>query len=200
MNKPTFDTLELRWFVPGMLPEELVDWFSGDGTMGVVEHRVDTYWHVDRDDLGLKRRDRGVWEMKLLRDWHIEALPTGRTARVEQWSKWMPAQGGAKAPGAHVEIDKTIITRTFGPEGEVAAGPVDGSLPRTEVELAAILADDEPWWTLAFEASGPEALRPTGLASAVDTMFSPRLSDLVDDVWNLGYPAWLIAIRHPEHV
>lgn len=99
-----------------------------------------------------------------------------------------------------IEVNKTIITRTFMLSDHEVVGPaehVDDSLSGCDVEIAAVNVAGIDSWTLAFEAFGPKSdrRRTVGFSWAMLLAESGELDDL-GTCFDLaaGYPEWLASI------
>lgn len=196
MADTTLSTLELRWFIRGSVPHEMDAWFPLDAA---IERRVDRYLRLDRDDLGVKRRNGGPIEMKLRRSRRPWCLPDGRVAHSEQWTKWRP-QGFWIGQGDWHDVVKQVRTVPLSPAGLRTSAP-DGITPVCEAELASIEVDGASWWTFALEVSGPAAeLHPTLLAVGVGWAWHGPIVDMIGDDPGFGYPAWLLEIDAPFSV
>ena len=168
-----FDTIELRWFTPGALPADVVEWFSDHGRTGAVEQRCDTYRLDDRDDLGVKYRFGTVPEVKERLSAETVAVEDLRLAgRLETWRKWSPADQLVDSAGDRwVKIHKTITKRRFSAEGhEVTITEPLVLEAGTDVEIVAVTMGDVEMWSFAFAAYGPSSERCAALAACCKTM------------------------------
>jgi hypothetical protein len=200
---PVLDTSELRWFAPGQLPAAVVAWFTSDGTLGTVENRCDVYQLHRLHDIGVKLRDRSLLEVKVRRSIGDDlAVADGLEAAFEEWRKWSPFEGDPMAPSPDVpwiEVNKTIITRTFMLSDSEVIGPAtheDDTLPGCDVEIAAVSVGGVESWTFGFEAFGPKADRRRAVASSWEmlTAESGTLDSLASRFDHpAGYPEWLAA-------
>ena len=166
------DTTELRWFVPGPLPAEVRNWFTG--STGVVEVRRDSYLVDDRVDVGIKRRGGTTLELKVRQ--RVESLVDlgdALAGPLEWWRKWTPAEDLVEIPtsGRWIDVDKSIIKRRFSPNGtEVAFTTDPGVDPVCDVEVASVSAGGIDAWTLAFAAFGPPPGRRENILAAWRTL------------------------------
>ena len=183
------ETLELRWFAPGRIPNPAVSWFEASAPHVEVEERIDSYLMIGRPDIGVKRRDSGPLEVKVRRC-------TGRrmsvgdvlVGHVEEWHK----QTRDRSPAAGerwLDVHKTVITYPFRLAG--AGGLVAGC----DIELAAVRAEEVEAWTLAFEASGPRSDRMSVLRSAMEQFLADLPAGIAAALdLEAGYPAWLMQV------
>lgn len=201
---PILDTSEARWFASDPLPSEVIAWFTRDGSVGTVEERCDVYQLHRLYDIGVKRRDRSILEVKVRRSIGDDlTISADLAAPFEEWRKWSPFQGDPMTPSPDIpwiEVNKTIITRTFMLSDHEVVGPaehVDDSLSGCDVEIAAVNVAGIDSWTLAFEAFGPKSdrRRTVGFSWAMLLAESGELDDL-GTCFDLaaGYPEWLASI------
>jgi hypothetical protein len=195
------DTSELRWFALGRPPRDVMAWFSAACTAGNVEHRCDIYRVNGRHDAGLKHRFGRIPEVKVRRAvGPTITLEAGLEASLEEWRKWTATDGDPELPGPNarwIEIDKTVLTRTFTPSGREVAGPAshaDGTFSGCDVEIAAVTVGALETWTFAFEAFGAKADRRRAVLSSWETLVAQshvpeHLGERFDRA--AGYPEWL---------
>lgn len=195
--RAVLDTTELRWFLPGSLPLDLLGWFTG--STGVVEERCDTYLLHGRHDMGVKRRFGETLELKVRRglDGSVQ-LGDGLIGPLEVWRRWSPAEGlvDVESDGRWVDVCKTIVKRRFSVDGaEMAYSSTDGVVGTgCDVEVAAVNIGPAKWWTFAFAAVGLPSTRRDALlacwqrlsvATPCPTSFGLRTGRA------MGYPEWL---------
>jgi hypothetical protein len=155
------NTTELRWFLPGPLPEEVRRWFTG--VHGVVEERRDTYLLVGRPDRGVKYRGGETLELKVRQrvNPRIE-LGDGLGGPPEEWRKWSPAESffHASSIQRRVDVEKVIVKRRFSPEGtEEVFSPQQYVGCACDIEVADVRLCGVAAWTFALAGFGPPATR-----------------------------------------
>ncbi len=198
------DTTELRWFVPGPLPPDVRNWFTG--STGVAEERYDTYLLDSRDDVGMKRRFRETLELKArqsIEGW-VE-LGDGLAGSLEVWRKWSPADGLLEdaTDGSWVDVHKSVVKRRFWTDGTELAFLSDPHMAGAgcDVEVAGVTIGGVHAWTFAFAAFGPPATRRDALKTAWQSLvaatpcpepFGPRTGRV------MGYPEWLTLTVSPD--
>ena len=197
-----FDTIELRWFTPGALPLDVVEWFTRQGRTGAVEQRCDTYRLDDRDDLGVKYRFGTVPEVKKRLSTETVAVEDlGLAGRLETWRKWSPADQLVDSSGDRwVEVHKTITKRRFSTEGREVA--ITGPLlleAGTDVEIVAVTMGEVEMWSFAFAAYGPSSERCAAIAACCKTVLAPTTpaSLVLAASSSASYPGWLATIAAP---
>jgi hypothetical protein len=191
------ETTELRWFVPGSLPHDIRNWFTG--STGVPDERCDTYLLNGRVDIGMKRRSKETLELKVRQslDQGI-LLGEGLAGSLEVWRKWSPAEGLVEddTDGRWIDVHKSIIKRRFSIDGtEIAFS----SVPQVtgagcDIEVAAVTVGAVQAWTFAFAAFGPPPTRRDALLASWQSLlaatpcpetFGPGTGRA------MGYPEWL---------
>ena len=198
------DTTELRWFVPGPLPDDVVGWFTG--STGVAEQRCDTYLLVGCGDVGVKRRAGETLELKVRQscDGPIE-FGEGLTGSLEVWRKWSPAYGLFEITGDErwVDVHKSVVKRRFSVDGTELAFSSDSQPTGSgcDVEIASVFVGADHGWTFAFAAFGAPATRRAALVASwralvADTPcpepFGPRTASA------MSYPQWLALTVSPD--
>lgn len=185
-------TREVRWFLEGPLPTQVLDWFTGRRDVG-VERRVDHYdLEAAHRGIGLKRRSTTSVDSKF-RVVLIEDVDLGPGLRghVEDWMKISEPLGDEVANDIPhpIEISKKLYTRRF------ALGGADGA--GCEAELAAISAGSVQAWSLCFETYGPPAGRDTAFRSGINDLLarSPLPSGMrLGPESCHGYPEWITSL------
>ncbi|MGA2829943.1 MAG: hypothetical protein ABSF03_27985 [Streptosporangiaceae bacterium] len=172
------DSLEVRWIVPGRLPEAMRAWFARfpAGT----ETREDIYLLRPRlRGLSVKLRDGSSLDVKSFRGSPgILGLP--HRGRLESWRKWsfpydLPGEDDDVLPG-WVTVGKTRRSSWFplaSQDPPQAARPAGQT--GCQAELTEAHARGEPWWSVGFEAAGSSGLLRDALQHAADLVFAQPL-------------------------
>ncbi len=198
------ETTELRWFIDGALPPEILAWFAPVGTLGLTEERVDSYRIDDQVDVGVKRRFGSTLELKSRRE-RPEAFATlnGSHGQVERWTRWSPADEYVEIDedAQWVDVEKAIHKRRFDADGRelpIAATTRDAVGRGCDAEVVAVWVDGEPTWSVAFSAFGPLDLHRALLRTAADALFgdeAEQWGERLAAAMSCGYPEWLIRSR-----
>lgn len=197
------DTTELRWFREGQLPDEVAEWFTCGGAVGLAEQRCDTYRLDGRRDTGAKRRFQETLELKVRRSIGENlVLDDGLAGHLEVWRKWSPAEcaaaGGPDVPW--VDVDKRVIKRRFGLDGAEMVLTEDQRLATgsgCDVEIVDIRVGEIEAWSFAFAAYGPDDVHRDALITAWRTLRAGGpLPDRFGPFFGMssGYPEWLALV------
>jgi hypothetical protein len=192
-------SLEVRWIFPGQLAAAVAGWF---GRFPAETKALEDVYLLDPHlpGLSVKVRERRALEVKAYRgsDGVLEVAGRAR-GRLEHWQKWSfphgPADDQAGGPGGWRPVRKRRRISWFSRAGRPAGapGPEPGDGPECAVELTEVHADDEAWWTLGFEATGPAELLRGELEAAAGLVFAQPLPDGMelgmDD--SRSYDQWL---------
>jgi len=216
-------TLEIRWFLPGIIPEkEVGNWFFHNPRFGarLIEKdgkkREDLYLLTPGNaGIGPKLRE-GKFEIKLLRGSQEVMEPGGAAGgRGEVWHKWKwPYARGKKDKKIDQLITESLLAgtreklrvmvgkqrwqRKFRVAGPGELAPVAGSrkdLPWwVSAELTAIAVKGAPWWTLAVEiCENPEA-SPLLLQQCLTWMLQDYAGPPLRVANSCSYPEWLAVL------
>jgi hypothetical protein len=196
--------MEVRWFYRGAVPQQLLDWFQqGRPSPQKQPARVDDYLQLTdgSDGLGIKLRE-GRLELKQ-RYFQRQAvrLHDQVVGVVELWRKWGfevteadqpagpdPAWLGVKKERQLRKYQRTGATVTpVSVEAEVEQG--------CNLELVIISVDGQDWWSLCFEAFGPEASLQESLLLATRHAFASGSPPVLEAEASYSYPRWLQLVR-----
>jgi hypothetical protein len=155
-------SLEVRWIFPGQLETAVAEWMGRFAAES--QSREDTYL-VDPQLRGLSVKVRGglALEVKVYRGSPGILDLAGRTrGRMESWQKWsFPvnplSQNSGDLPGWSPVRKRRRISRFSLASKPVASHATGlGQQPQCAVELTEVFTSGQDWWTLGFEATGPE--------------------------------------------
>jgi hypothetical protein len=173
-------SLEVRWIFPGQLEAAVAGWF-GRFPAG-AESREDTYL-VDPPlpGLSVKVRGGGALEVKVYRGSPGILEVTGRArGRMESWQKWSfplstPSPGSGDPPGWTPVAKRRRISRFSSASRQIVVPTAGLGQPRCEVELTQVQTRGRHWWTLGFEATGPDDLLRSELQATAALVFAHAL-------------------------
>ena len=155
-------SLEVRWIFPGQLETEVAEWL--ERFPAESQSREDAYL-VDPQLHGMSVKIRGglALEVKVYRGSPGILDLAGRArGRMESWHKWSfpvnpPSQDSGDLPGWRPVRKRRRICRFSLGSTPVASDSTGlDQQPRCAVELTEVFSSGQDWWTLGFEAAGPE--------------------------------------------
>ncbi len=181
-------SLEVRWILPGSLERAVPAWLAR--FPGEEEEREDTYL-IDPHLRGLsvKIRAGGALEVKMYQGSPGVLEVAGRAlGRMESWQKWsFPcAQLGCEdaGPAGWMPVHKRRRVSRFSLVNRQAG---------CAVEFTVVRAREQDWWSVGFEATGPDNLLRGELeatAALVFTRSGPDLAELGPHE-SRSYATWL---------
>jgi hypothetical protein len=192
-------SLEVRWIHPGQLDNAVAGWFGR--FPAEAESREDTYLRTPAlRGLSVKIRAGRALEVKVRQGTAGTLDVPGRArGRMESWQKWsFPfaplSQEGTGLPGWRPVAKKRRISRfSLVSGGIMACGLTVAGEPACAVELTEVRTGGEAWWSLGFEATGPDDLLRSVLEATAGLVFAQALpvgADLgMDD--SKSYAEWL---------
>lgn len=193
-----YHTAEVRWFVPGPMPEAVRAWPMVPA--GTPERRTDRYLlFAGCETVGVKLRE-GRFEVKALTG-PPEVVPFGQgiAGRVSRWAKWSRSEVDVDPADREtwIEVAKARRQQTYRVVGGRLTGVSTYAHPGCTVEVGTVEVDGAAWWTLAFEATGPEAELRWRLHRVVAACV--EAAPLADGVvlrlgHSLAYPAFLAGL------
>jgi hypothetical protein len=192
-------SLEVRWIFPGQLEPAVAEWFGR--FPAEVQSREDTYL-LDPWLRGLSVKVRGgvALDVKEYRGRQGMLDLAGRArGHLESWRKWsFPAdplrRDGSNLAGWIPVRKRRRISRFSPASSPVATQPQGhGQEPRCAAELTEIRALCHDWWTLGFEATGPQGLLRSALQATAELVFAQAMPARVEPgpAESSSYTEWL---------
>ena len=179
-------SLEVRWFFPGQLDTAVAEWFGR--FPAETQSREDTYL-LDPQLRGLSVKIRGgaALEVKVYRGSPgILYVPGRARGRMESWQKWSfpiaPLRQDSDDLAAWRPVRKMRRISRF----PLASRPVSaqaaglGQEPQCAAELTEVRTSGRDWWTLGFEATGPDDLLRHALQATAALVFAQALPGSVE--------------------
>lgn len=166
-------SLEVRWILPGKLGSAVAGWLGQ--FPGEVEMREDVYLldpHLR--GLSVKVRARRALEVKVYQGSPGVLDVAGRAlGRMQSWQKWSfpcgPVGQHDGVPAGWVAVRKRRRISWFTRAGgQRRIGGETGCA----VELTEVRVRDQDWWTLGFEATGPDDLLRSEIEAAAALVFA----------------------------
>lgn len=181
-------SVELRWFYPGNLPQEVSTWFKANnlGQLLAPEQREDIYLFVapDCDYMGVKLR-QGRLEVKWRRA-ELGTISFGNLVegKLEKWGKWFceDSTGESFKPQGVVTKSEWIRVKKVRQQ-------------RTQrdcsVEITRLDINGNNWWSLAFEAVGEDSAASANLQAVGSNIFQNYAYHQLQVQDSFAYPSWL---------
>jgi len=181
-------SLEVRWIFPGRLESAVPAWL--ERFPGEVEVRDDIYLldpHLR--GLSVKVRADTAFEVKMYRGSPGVLEVAGRAlGRMESWQKWsFPCDRlgrGDVGQACWIPVHKRRRVSRFSLADRQAA---------CAVEFTAVRARERNWWSVGFEATGPDHLLRGELEAVAELVFTRSAPDLAEfgPDESRSYAAWL---------
>jgi hypothetical protein len=174
-------SLEVRWIFSGQLETAVAEWFGR--FPAETQSREDTYL-LDPGLRGLSVKVRGgvALEVKVYRgSLGILDLPGRARGRMESWQKWsfpvdlLPQDGGDLAGWRPVRKRRRISRFTLASRPVAPQPPSRGQELRCAAELTEVCTAGHDWWTLGFEATGPDDLLRSALQATAELVFAQAM-------------------------
>jgi len=215
-------SMELRWFVQGVLRDDLNRWFETSTLVAhaagefkpSIDERHDTYLRLPhRTDLGIKlRKDERIEIKERLRDNGIQALSPEVEGRIEQWVKWSfllnPEEANlpdtSPLEDGWIDVQKTRRSRKLAVHSanlvvEIEPKSKAKGVPEgCNLELTTLSARNQIWHTLGFEAFGSMRTVERNLALVVSEVLLHSRFPPMKARDSFGYPEWLRRILLTE--
>ncbi len=220
-----FKTIEVRWFYPGVLSDELIVWFDTLGESPVkADPRTDVYLRSSSPDMGIKLR-QGNLEVKYrqakLGTIEIDGF---NTSQVEQWSKWICVDDSAGLTPENIadkpgwfKVDKIRYQRLYQVLFVDPLAAISGEVPRVErtrqqvqltpiaipqtgaaaIEITRLQVAEQIWWTIACEYLGDCLDLDLQFLPLVRLLLSGCPIPISTSSISCGYPQWSIE-KNPD--
>lgn len=192
-------TLEVRWFGPSPLPNELREWFNTLGTIN-TSTQTDLYLPAEDPTLNVKLRDRQFQIKRRLAEPFRTCFSPRAIGRCEQWTKWsfpladdQSSVENRDATTLWVPVEKTRHQISISPEDQTALSPKLPATPAAtiDLELTQLDVDDDSHWTFCLEAAGEIPGLVDTLEAAGPILLDDRVPIPLSDDQSYGYIHWL---------
>lgn len=189
-------SLELRWFLAGKLPQEILSWFEQDdlgGQLQLSETREDLYlYSPDMEYMGIKLR-QGRLEIKWRQaELGVEQFAERVEGKLEKWGKWLceDPTGESFQPinvvdkGSWISVKKERSQRLC----DLCA-----------VELTRLHIQEDDWWSFAFETVGADSIIMDELQTIASSVFKTYSGLELQAEDSYAYPRWLNIVTNNKH-
>lgn len=202
-------TAEIRWFLTGSVPEEIVDFLKQlPGKFENQPERTDVYFLMNGiPELGIKLREGRV-ELKKRTAIHNDYSADGTTGKVESWLKWSiqateelnPFKAMFQDPKHWLSIRKkrSLVKFEVADDG-IPILPPEDHYPENGIalEVSALEIKKTNWWTVGLECYGaPDKVHPN-LLSVAPQFFGDLPGNKFSRSNSFGYPEWILQTINP---
>jgi len=173
--------LETRWMFPGEVDAAVAGWFR---RFPAETQMYEDIYLLDPllPGLSVKIRSGQAFQVKAYRGSRGMLEVAGRArGALQAWQKWsfplVPHDTDSGLPSGWTSVVKTRQVCRFGLAGgeAVAGDPPLAGRPVCSVELAQARARGQNWWTIGFEATGPDGTLGTILQATAALVFDQPL-------------------------
>ncbi len=197
-----FQTIEVRWFYPGALPDEVRQWFNPLGeSLEKIDTRSDFYLQSQALDIGVKLRQGNLEVKYRQQNLGTIAIEGVENSQVEQWSKWIcidRSSGGitptntAGKPG-WLKVDKIRDRRLYRVDFADSVQLTQIASPTADIaaiELTQLQLQSQIWWTIACEYFG-DNISIDRFGVLVRSLLDGYPTSISTIPISCGYPQWL---------
>lgn len=164
-----YPTTEIRWFYKGTMPEEVVHWYHAHaGTPEKKTPRKDQYLYITGyHTLGIKIREGNIEIKAQTNASRLITVTENMYGYAANWRKWSFLLGEENPPidrlmapsSSWTEVYKQRSLMRYQITTDKIVKPISSLQPcltGCDVELTGISIGQDSWWSLCFEAFGPE--------------------------------------------
>lgn len=198
---------EIRWFIKGIIPPAVFDWFIGlnDNYINQPE-RTDYYLDLKSDDLlGIKLREGRV-EIKQQTQ-HIGNISPGKNVigLAEKWQKWSFELNEAnniisieQFGNEWLAVTKNRILVNYGISEDSIASQKEPTLYKNGciTEITSIKINNENWWSLGLESYGEENRLLDNLVLISHLILSDKSNIRLALDESMSYPCWIKQLKN----
>ena len=196
------DTLEVRWFVDGPQPDEVVDWIQSLGAEA-ESARTDLYLVSGDPAMNVKLREGKVQTKHRIGDRTPIQFADEVEGVQERWVKWsFPTVEqhhdlfDEDPTGLWVPVHKERLRLVLSPEDQedLLSRLIESDPAEAKIELTQVRSKGLQAWTICMEAEGrPEAL-PGTLQQTGTYLFSQSTPPSLSPDHSFGYAQWIQAL------
>jgi hypothetical protein len=209
-----FLSSEIRWFLQGPAPSEVVEWFSDSRYLFSAGTRTDRYLVFPHaETAGVKFREDNFEVKTLVRVVDHPVIAKRIKGQLELWEKWTLKGSSVSHLFEDVreedpewfDITKSRLLRKFSLDQEMirevdASGkdgfPDDGC----NVEITEVETDRGNYWTIGFEAFARRKNLIENLMGVTRLFFGPRMPDIIlAEYDSYSYPTFIRSILRGEN-
>jgi hypothetical protein len=210
MNGILSSTMEVRWFLRGPIPREILAWFEKHGEQPAQPAtRIDHYLRLSHiDSLGVKLREGNIEVKQRQRQLGTVRFHEHVRGMVEHWRKWSFALAATSLrdlllpPSAWLPVYKARRLHRYqvGDDGTLSSiSPKVYPEQGCDLEVTQVRLHNQAWWTIGFEAFGGEDALRGNLCLVAEQILEATPPPALPTHDSYAYPRWLqIADPLPE--
>ncbi|MFB2897711.1 hypothetical protein ACE1CI_32740 [Aerosakkonemataceae cyanobacterium BLCC-F50] len=199
-------TSEIRWFARGTIPPAIENWFTADVLREndrPLEQRDDLYLLIPGCEfLGVKLRQNRLETKLRVTELGILQFRNNVIGAAEKWLKTTCEDPKLEslitpevvAKGQWVKVEKARSQIRYLVADDYSLTPAsteETSQEGCNVELTQLRVNDNPWWSLGFEASGTDDKLISNLETVAKKLFQTFPEPQLKLVNSYAYPKWL---------
>lgn len=193
------DTLEVRWFVDGRPPSDVLDWIQSLGAEA-ESARTDLYLVSDDPAMNVKLREGSVQTKHRIGDRTPISFSEDVEGIQERWVKWsFPTVEQHhdlfdKDPtGLWVPVHKERLRLKVPPEEQSShlSRMIEPDPAEAKIELTEVRSQEQNGWTICMEAEGPPDALPGTLQQAGNYLFQKSTPPDLSPAHSFGYARWI---------
>ena len=193
------DTLEVRWFVEGPPPSEVVDWIQSLGAEA-ESARTDLYLVSDDPAMNVKLREGKVQTKHRIGDRTPISFAENVEGIQERWVKWsFPTVEqhhdlfDADPTGLWVPVHKERLRLVIAPEQQssLCSPMIEPDPVEAKIELTEVRSNGQKGWTICMEAEGRPNALPGTLQQTGNHLFGKESPPSLSTDHSFGYARWI---------
>lgn len=197
------DTLEVRWFVDGHPPSEVIDWIQSLGAEA-ESARTDLYLVSEDPAMNVKLREGKVQTKHRIGDRTPISFTDAVEGIQERWVKWsFPTVEQHhdlfdKDPtGLWVPVHKERLRLNVPPEEQSShlSRMIEPDPAEAKIELTQIRSHGQKGWSICMEAEGPTEALPGTLQQAGNYLFEKGKPPVLSTDHSFGYARWIQTLQ-----
>jgi hypothetical protein len=197
------DTLEVRWFLDGPVPDPVVDWIRSLGAEA-ESARTDLYLVSDDPAMNVKLREGKVQTKHRIGDRTPIQFADEVEGIQERWVKWSFPTAEQHhdlfeddPTGLWVPVHKERLRLEISPEeqSDLLSRLIEPDPAEAKIELTEVRSQGVETWTICMEAEGsPDAL-PGTLQQMGNYLFSQGTPPALTAEDSYGYAQWIHGLK-----
>lgn len=196
------ESIEIRWFYKGHVPNRLYELFSGSNLQIKPELRTDYYLLIGNcDSLGIKLRNSRLEIKWLKKREHFDLPKKNIEGKQERWIRWewndtnsfneilQFIQVGKDNPW--VKIDKKRVQKKFSVfDNSLVEIPQENIPFDFSIELTQLKVYEHPWWSIGIDTFQNEN-EVHFFIQLIEQYTDEQFQKNLKSTSSYGYPEWI---------